>query len=334
MNRLLSDEQIAQILEHPKVQEARTQLGTGHQLSFSADLPEPIRHSLQESWGVSTSSDIPMRWIRGDTPAHVDAGRTSFERTHLAYLTDSIGEFIIGEESYPITRGAAFTFNQGVRHEARNTGTEPRLLIGPMSEQGFPVGGGTLYYYPTQMDANNGSNLLGTYTVGAPTPLTVGLVTSGTTGGYTNWYSWDIGAQTASGPYANGYNFPNVTTYFLYPAPNVPCFPEGTRILTAEGYKVVEHLTTDDKVQTADGRFVRPTIFKIPIHHTTIDTAPYRIEAGAFGASYPPHDICLSPMHAILDNKGVWHIPQVAAKDNDKVTQYDVGKPITYYHIE
>jgi len=39
-------------------------------------------------------------------------------------------------------------------------------------------------------------------------------------------------------------------------------------------------------------------------------------------------------MHAILDNKGVWHIPQVAAKDNDKVTQYDVGKPVTYYHIE
>jgi len=256
MNHLLSDEQIAQILENPKVQEARTQLGEGHQLSFTADLPEPIRHCLEESWGVSASSDVPMRWIRGDTPAHVDAGRTSFERTHLAYLTDSMGEFIIGEESYPITRGSGFTFNHGVRHEARNTGTEPRLLIGPMSEQGFAVGA-------------------------AP-----------------------------------------------------PCFPAGTRILTAEGYKVVECLTTDDKVQTADGRQVRPTLFKIPINKTTTDTAPYRIEAGAFGNSYPPQDICLSPMHAILDNKGVWHIPQVAAKDNDKVTQYDVGKPVTYYHIE
>jgi hypothetical protein len=119
----------------------------------------------------------------------------------------------------------------------------------------------------------------------------------------------------------------------LYPA-NVPCFPAGTRILTAEGYKVVESLTTDDKVQTADGRQVRPTIFKIPVHKTTTETAPYKIEAGALGPRYPPLPLCLSPLHAILDNKGVWHIPQVVAKDNDKVTQYDVGKPVTYYHIE
>lgn len=256
MNHLLSDAQIAQILENPKVLEARNQLAEEDQLSFIVDLPESVQHQLQESWGVSLGSDVPMRWIRGDTPAHEDSGESDFEQTHLAYLTDSEGEFVIGETSYPIKKGTGFTFNHGITHETRGTGAEPRLLIGPMSEQGFPVGGPII------------------------------------------------------------------------------CFPAGTHILTAEGYKVVESLTTEDKVQTADGRYVTPKLFKIPIAKATKETAPYRIEAGAFGNSYPPQTLCLSPLHAILDPKGVWHIPKASAKDNDKVTQYDVGKPVTYYHIE
>jgi hypothetical protein len=269
-----------------------------------------------------------MRWIRGDTPAHVDSGRTSFERTHLAYLTDSEGEFIIGDESFPIVRGSGFTFQHGVRHEARGTGLEPRLLIGPMSEQGFAVGA-VILYYDNQVSAIAG----GGDWIAQGASYEVGDLQLGSLGPFTSWFAYQPIGPITTGPYAIGDDLPAGPSYYLYPA-NIPCFPAGTRILTAEGYKVVECLTTDDKVQTADGRQVRPTIFKIPLHKTTTDTAPYRIEAGAFGASYPPHDICLSPLHAVLDNKGVWHIPQVAAKDNDKVIQYDVGKPVTYYHIE
>lgn len=255
---VLSDAQIAALLENPQVSEQRARLATSTQVYFTAKLPESVQHSLQEAWGISVGSDVPMRWIQGDTPAHEDSGRSAFFKTHLVYLTDSDGEFIIGDATYPITKGAAFTFQHGVRHETRGTGLEPRLLIGPMSEQGFAVGG----------------------------------------------------------------------------PPVVPCFPAGTRILTAEGYKVVESLTTDDRVQTADGRHVRPTLYKIPVQKATVDTAPYRIEAGSLSLNYPPHDLCLSPLHAILDTNGVWHIPQLLAKDNDKVTQYGVGEPITYYHIE
>jgi len=115
---------------------------------------------------------------------------------------------------------------------------------------------------------------------------------------------------------------------------SVPCFPAGTRVATLEGYKTVESLTIEDRIRTSDNRFVTPKIFHISLPYTTSETAPYRIAAGSFGASYPPHDLTVSPLHAILDPKGVWHIPQVAAKSNSGITQYDVGKPITYYHIE
>jgi len=116
--------------------------------------------------------------------------------------------------------------------------------------------------------------------------------------------------------------------------PKIPCFPEGTRIQTVDGYKAVETLTTSDRVATADGRFVEPKLFQFTLPAATQETAPYRIEAGSLGANYPPRALSLSPLHALLDPAGVWHIPKAAAKHNPGIQQYGVGKPITYYHIE
>ena len=328
MNHLLSDEQIAQILQNPKVLEARDQLAEGHQLYFTSELPESVQHSLQDAWGIPVGSDVPMRWIQGDTPAHVDSGRSAFEQTHLVYLTDSEGEFVIGDASYPITKGAAFTFQHGVRHETRGTGSEPRLLIGPMSEQGFPVGSQVLYYNNQASAIAGGGDL-----IAQGDSFTIGVLSTGSITPFTSWFVYNPSGPTTTGPFSNGYVLPAGPNYFLYPA-NVPCFPAGTRILTAEGYKVVESLTTEDRVQTADGRHVRPTLYKIPVQKATVDTAPYRIEAGSLALNYPPTDLCLSPLHAVLDPTGTWHIPQLSAKDNDKLTQYGVGEPITYYHIE
>jgi hypothetical protein len=81
-----------------------------------------------------------MRWIKGDTHPHVDTGSTDFNKTHLVYVTDSPGELHIGESVYPITKGTAYVFSEGIPHQTCNTGTEPRLLIGPMSEAGVSVG--------------------------------------------------------------------------------------------------------------------------------------------------------------------------------------------------
>lgn len=113
---------------------------------------------------------------------------------------------------------------------------------------------------------------------------------------------------------------------------SVPCFPAGTRILTAAGYKAVETITLNDKVVTADGRAVNMAIHKRHFTAATKETAPYRIRANTFANQ--PNEICLSPHHALLTHSNVWQIPEFAAKFSNSVQQYGVGEPVTYYHIE
>jgi hypothetical protein len=115
---------------------------------------------------------------------------------------------------------------------------------------------------------------------------------------------------------------------------DVPCFPAGTRILTAVGYKAVEDLSAEDKIVTADGRTVAFNRYTTHIAKTTTNTAPYEIAAGAFGRRSPPVAIRLSPLHAIQSRKGVWQIPTYAARSNAGVKQYGVGESVTYYHVE
>jgi hypothetical protein len=91
-----------------------------------------------------------MRWIAGDTPAHHDHGASSFSNTYLVYLTSSPGNLIVDGVSYAIQRGYGYVFPEMVSHETVGTTnvaseTTPRLLLGPMSEMGFPVGAPQLY---------------------------------------------------------------------------------------------------------------------------------------------------------------------------------------------
>ena len=84
-----------------------------------------------------------MRWIKGDTKPHIDHGKSKFDNTHLVYLTESEGDLLIEDDSYPIEHNTAYVFSEGLRHETLNTGSNPRLLLGPMSETGFEVGAST-----------------------------------------------------------------------------------------------------------------------------------------------------------------------------------------------
>jgi hypothetical protein len=111
-------------------------------ISFEMTVPDSIKQSLQQSFGLdlSTVDRLPFRWIRGDTAPHVDRGQSEFDDTYLVYLTDGEGQFKIGEDSYPIEAGTGFSFSEGTRHEVIETHESTRLLLGPMSEQGFAVG--------------------------------------------------------------------------------------------------------------------------------------------------------------------------------------------------
>jgi len=138
--RILTDAQIDAIITSECVLEAKERLATSNTVRFTMDLPIDVKASLEGSMGLDLPDQVPMRWIQGDTPSHVDAGQSSFERTHLVYLTDSDGEFHLGEETFPICKGESFVFPQGTLHGTSRTGDTPRLMLGPMSEDADPVG--------------------------------------------------------------------------------------------------------------------------------------------------------------------------------------------------
>lgn len=145
---VLSDETIDYILSRDEVVSAKARVlaKTGDNVSeyFTIQLTNEIRDELFDRMGleISNKASVPMRWIKGDTPAHNDNGSASFTHTHLVYLTNSNGRIVVDGVEYPISRGVGYRFSEGLSHETTGTtdDTEPRLLFGPMSEAGFPVG--------------------------------------------------------------------------------------------------------------------------------------------------------------------------------------------------
>jgi len=111
---------------------------------------------------------------------------------------------------------------------------------------------------------------------------------------------------------------------------SVACFMAGSKILTPYGYVAVEDIYDNDIVLTADARPVPVNVFKTTVM-TTKETAPYFIPKSVFGLQ---QDLYLSPWHAFQIRKGVWMKPQTASELYDSVLQYDVGKLVTYYHLE
>lgn len=154
INSFLSEEDIDYILNLQEVINAKKSIDskTSGSVYFSVNLTSSIKKTIFDNFGLSLET-VPMRWIKGDTMPHIDISSKQFEKTHLVYLTDSPGEFLLENNSYPITKNSAFVFNEGLCHETINTGLEPRLLLGPMSEEGLSVGldsisgpGGTSVY--------------------------------------------------------------------------------------------------------------------------------------------------------------------------------------------
>ena len=149
---VLTADSVESILSRPEVSSAKERVisTTSTTEYFTIPLTPTIRDELYDKMGLRLSSHtktIPMRWIKGDTPAHHDRGVSQFTHTHLVYLTsDSAGRIIIDGIEYPICSGDGFVFSEGVPHETVGTSGEPRLLLGPMSETGFVVGAPSIYF--------------------------------------------------------------------------------------------------------------------------------------------------------------------------------------------
>ena len=309
---IFSNEEIQYLLQLPEVVAAKDRFGSSDKVQFTIALTDGIRTALQTRFGLDLSSvsEIPMRWIKGDTEAHVDRGSRSFENTYLVYLQDSEGEFVLGTDSYPITANTGFIFSEGTMHKTLNTGLTPRLLIGPMNEFAGPVGGGyaTIIYYANLTDATNGDNALASGVQGA---------TLQTVSPYSSWRVARVldGAtpqSVPSGVFASGYTITNWAgyaqrfTYHLY-ASQAVCFLEGTQILClkddVETYMPIETMRAGTLVKTRlDGykkvELIGKNVIVNPGHSDRIEARLYKLSPSQYSELHD--DLFITGAHAVL----------------------------------
>jgi hypothetical protein len=120
---------------------------------------------------------------------------------------------------------------------------------------------------------------------------------------------------------------------------DMPCFAAGTRILTPEGERRVEHLAIGDEVLSArDGHAARQIIWvgsrtiDITRHANPEKIIPVLIKAGAFGPGLPERDLRLSPDHALFIGG---QLIEAKTLVNGATIIRDRGqKFVTYHHIE
>ncbi len=241
IHNLLSSEEIADILNNPIIEINREKLATLDKVDFSIELSDTIKNKLETGLEIDLSqiTSIPMRWIKGDTAAHIDRGEAAFQNTYLVYLTDSIGNLIIDGTSYPITAGDAHIFNEGLQHSTINTGDSERLLIGPMSETGFRVGGPSyIIYYNNETDATVMENYID-YNYDDYVIKTVNDISSWMI--LTNMYGTEDPTPNG-GPYTAGDTLIATGTYYLYPyvvpTPPAPAHSFSMRSLFTDNARV------------------------------------------------------------------------------------------------
>jgi len=214
MHNILSSNEIADILNDPIVKTNKANLSDAQKVvKFEIPLADDIRAKLASRLSIRLAQTIPMRWIKGDTPPHTDKGEKQFSKTHLIYLTNSVGRLIIDGQSHPIAAGDAHVFSEGLEHCTVNTGTSERLMIGPMSETGFGVGVSSgILYFSTLQDIITGN---------PPIDFSLGGYTLITINGISSWLIYgNVGGTSPSpngGPYSAGNTLMATGIYGVYP---------------------------------------------------------------------------------------------------------------------
>jgi hypothetical protein len=301
---VLTSEELEYLNQLPEVMAAKAKLDsytTNGRVYFTIPLTESLRTTLSERLGLDLSrvSTIPMRWIKGDTEPHVDVGASSFENTYLVYMNTSSGDFLIGTTSYPISENTGYVFHEGLSHYTQNTGSAPRLLLGPMNEFAQPVGASTNFYYPSEADALANTNLLAQY----------GNYEIFEVSGYTHWRI--ASSSTGSSPQNVTYYVGNVLAgtgseiYYLYPTS--PCFLEGSKILCqidgVDTYIPIEEIKPGTPVKTSRDGYKKVVLIgkgelKNPGNDERIENRLYKCSP----SKYPEltDDLYITGCHSIL----------------------------------
>jgi hypothetical protein len=179
-------------------------------------LPPSLLTKLSQALQISLQNPVPALLVKGDSFVHKDEAPSPFTHTYLFYLTDSSGSLIVGDSSYPIQKGTLYKFPYGMEHGTQGTGYSLRISIGPMNEQGLPVGYSPITYFSNEADAvavNFAGFLGGSYTT------TVGAEDYGNLQGITHWRiaSSSTGSSSQIPVYNNGDILNNDGYYFMFP---------------------------------------------------------------------------------------------------------------------
>ena len=220
MHSVLSSNDIFDIVNHPIVKTNKANLSDAQKVvKFSFPLSDDMRNKLSNRLAMRLSPTVPMRWVKGDTPPHTDKGEKEFSKTHLIYLTDSVGKLIIDGQTHAIAAGDAHIFSEGLVHGTVGTGNMPRLMMGPMSETGFGVGFNGIFYYSNKTDAENQTNSL----------LSSAAYTLATVDTFSSWVIYSnnggINPTPNGGPYNVGTALVATGIYYVYPYTPPPSRP-------------------------------------------------------------------------------------------------------------
>lgn len=320
-------------LSLPVIQQKKQELSTVSHVNFTSELPDDIHEKLSRSFGVSLQRDVPFRWIRGDTPLHMDRSPDSspFQNTFLVYLTDSDGLFLVDHQSYAIQAGDAFSFPHGTLHGTIGTSSDThRLLLGPMNESSQQVGFDGIDY-------SDGTN---TWRVGALSGVLLDIAQINTLGGtlvipsgkvLSGWLVLSsFGDIDVNGSFPVVGNTYAVGDSYTITVPNgggayvqavfvddVVCFGQGSLILTVdpethkEEYRPVEMLTTDDHVKIHVPRrssscvqdckkikMIGSMVLKNVNHDRRTKNRLYRLSPEKYPELF--HDLYLTGCHSIL----------------------------------
>jgi hypothetical protein len=178
----------------------------------------------------------------------------------------------------------------------------------------------------------DGANFRGTLILTLPgftmPTLIVRSRPSGSTGEFTSY-----GTATRVGTDTYSLELNHLTDFEFSVPDGVVCFAQGTRLLTENGYKAVETLTSEDRLVTTEGRTTSLQLMVMRVKCTTKDTAPYVVAAGALGNNTPIAPLYLSPLHKFVIRDNIWGYPTTGVKMGLDIKQYAVGQAVNYYHV-
>jgi hypothetical protein len=143
----LTDSEVDAILLQNNDILSESMIGITTKKRFPLTISDESRRKLSEAFQIQLPNPIPAQLVKGDTPLHRDVGPSSFLNTYLFYLTSTQGSLLIGNESYPITKGTAYRFSNETEHGTEGTEDSIRVSIGPFNEFAEYVGAPGINYY-------------------------------------------------------------------------------------------------------------------------------------------------------------------------------------------